>query len=67
MKSKEVFPRPGHADWVAHQKFGGNEDYRGGGHFSARLTTGLVAAGAIAKKIMGEWCEHSFSSHRNWR
>ncbi len=46
------FPRPGHADWVAHKKFGGHEDYRGGGHFSARLTTGLVAAGAIAKKIM---------------
>lgn len=46
-------PRPGHADWVAHQKFGGHEDYRGGGHFSARLTTGLVAAGAIAKKLMG--------------
>jgi chorismate synthase len=45
-------PRPGHADMVAHQKFGGNEDYRGGGHFSARLTTGLVAAGAIAKKLM---------------
>lgn len=45
-------PRPGHADFVAHQKFGGNEDYRGGGHFSARLTTGLVAAGAIAKKLM---------------
>ena len=46
-------PRPGHADWVAHQKFGGNEDYRGGGHFSARLTAGIVAAGAIAKKLMG--------------
>ncbi|MFN8251498.1 MAG: chorismate synthase [Ferruginibacter sp.] len=45
-------PRPGHADWVAHQKFGGHEDYRGGGHFSARLTTGIVAAGAIAKKLM---------------
>lgn len=46
------FPRPGHADMVAHQKFGGHEDYRGGGHFSARLTTGLVAAGAIAKKLL---------------
>ncbi|MCX6316945.1 MAG: chorismate synthase [Bacteroidetes bacterium] len=45
-------PRPGHADWVAHQKFGGFEDYRGGGHFSARLTTGIVAAGAIAKKLL---------------
>lgn len=45
-------PRPGHADWVANQKYGGNEDYRGGGHFSARLTTGLVAAGAFAKKLM---------------
>ena len=45
-------PRPGHADWVAHQKFGGKEDYRGGGHFSARLTAGIVAAGAIAKKTM---------------
>ena len=48
-------PRPGHADWVAHQKFGGNEDYRGGGHFSARLTTGIVAAGAIAKKLMNSF------------
>lgn len=45
-------PRPGHADWVANQKFGGHEDYRGGGHFSARLTAGLVSAGAIAKMLM---------------
>lgn len=45
-------PRPGHADFVANRKFGGFEDYRGGGHFSARLTTGLVAAGAIAKKLL---------------
>ena len=46
-------PRPGHADWVASQKFGGFEDYRGGGHFSGRLTLGLVAAGVIAKKLLG--------------
>jgi chorismate synthase len=52
-EKQRSFPRPGHADWVAHQKYGGNEDYRGGGHFSARLTTGMVAAGAIAKKILG--------------
>lgn len=48
---QRAIPRPGHADMVAHQKFGGHEDYRGGGHFSARLTTGLVAAGAIVKKL----------------
>ncbi len=51
-EKQRSIPRPGHADWVAHQKFGGHEDYRGGGHFSARLTTGIVAAGAIAKKLM---------------
>lgn len=52
-------PRPGHADWVAHQKFGGNEDYRGGGHFSARLTTGIVAAGAVAKLLMNNITIHA--------
>ena len=45
-------PRPGHADFVASKKFGGFADYRGGGHFSGRLTTGLVAAGVIAKKVI---------------
>ena len=46
-------PRPGHADFVATKKFGGYEDYRGGGHFSGRLTLALVAAGVIAKKLIG--------------
>lgn len=45
-------PRPSHADFVAHQVSNGFEDYRGGGHFSARLTVGIVAAGVIAKKIL---------------
>jgi chorismate synthase len=45
-------PRPGHADWVARKKFGGNEDYRGSGHFSGRLTVALVAAGVVAKKLL---------------
>lgn len=45
-------PRPGHADWVAHQKYGGFEDFRGGGHFSGRLTVGIVGAGVVAKKLL---------------
>src|SRR5687768_4299946 len=46
-------PRPGHADFVARKKAGGYEDYRGSGHFSGRLTVALVAAGVIAKKLLG--------------
>ena len=45
-------PRPGHADFTANLKFGGYNDPRGGGHFSGRLTLGIVAAGVIAKKMM---------------
>lgn len=47
-------PRPGHADWVAKEKFGGWNDPRGGGHFSGRLTVALVAAGVVAKRVLGE-------------
>jgi chorismate synthase len=52
-KQRDV-PRPGHADFVANKKYGGFEDYRGGGHFSGRLTVCLVAAGVIAKKVLKE-------------
>jgi len=52
-EKQRAVPRPGHADFVATKKFGGFEDYRGGGHFSGRLTVCLVAAGVIAKKILG--------------
>ena len=51
-EKQRAFPRPGHADFVAHKKFGGFEDYRGGGHFSGRLTVCLVAAGVVAKKLL---------------
>ena len=51
-EKQRAVPRPGHADFVAHKKFGGYEDYRGSGHFSGRLTVALVAAGVIAKKLL---------------
>jgi len=46
-------PRPGHADFVLHHKFNGFNDHRGGGHSSGRLTVALVAAGVVAKKVLG--------------
>jgi len=46
--------RPGHADFTANAKYKGFQDFRGGGHFSGRLTLCLVAAGVVAKKILGE-------------
>jgi len=44
--------RPGHADYTAFMKYGGFNDYRGGGRFSGRITAGFVMAGAIAKKLL---------------
>lgn len=68
-------PRPGHVDYPAHIKFDGFEDYRGGGHFSGRLTLPIVAAGVVAKKVIGsavdiraEVCELAGSREReNWQ
>jgi len=51
-EARKYTPRPGQADLVARRKYGGYEDYRGGGRFSARITAGFVAAGAVAKSLI---------------
>ena len=45
-------PRPGHADYTAEKRYGGHQDYRGGGRFSGRITAGYVMAGALAKQVI---------------
>lgn len=58
-EKQRAVPRPGHADFVASQKFNGFEDFRGGGHFSGRLTVCLVAAGVVAKKVLNAFSRNS--------
>jgi chorismate synthase len=48
-------PRPGHSDYPARVKYGGFNDYQGGGRFSGRVTVALIMAGTIAKKLLGRY------------
>lgn len=56
-RSRDYTPellRPGHADFTALCKYGESRDFRGGGHFSGRITAPLVFAGAVAQQILSE-------------
>ena len=47
--------RPSHADYTANVKYNGFQDYRGGGHFSGRITLLVVIAGAICKQVLNHY------------
>jgi chorismate synthase len=54
-ESIKDLPRPGHTDYPARVKYGGFNDYRGGGRFSGRVTVALIMAGAVAKKLLSSF------------
>lgn len=59
-------PRPGHADYVANKKYQGAQDYRGGGHFSARITTPIVFIGEIVRQfIISKYPDYGVYTHIN--
>jgi chorismate synthase len=48
-------PRPAHSDYPARIRYGGFNDYRGGGRFSGRVTVALIMAGVVAKKLLNRY------------
>jgi chorismate synthase len=56
-------PRPGHADFTAWHKYGGFQDYRGGGRFSGRTTISFVLAGAVAKQLLKKLLQIEILAH----
>lgn len=56
-------PRPGHADYPAWVKYGGFNDYRGGGMFSGRITASFVMAGTVAKKLLSTQLNMEILAH----
>jgi chorismate synthase len=56
-------PRPGHADFTAWYKYGGFQDYRGGGRFSGRTTISFILAGALAKQLLKKVLQIEILAH----
>jgi len=56
-------PRPSHADFPAHVRYGGNQDFRGGGRFSGRITAGIVMAGGLALQLLDKLQGIHIGSH----